>query len=106
MMRTGTLRHRVELQERVDTQDGTGQAVPTWRTYATVWAAIEPLSGRELIAAKQAQSQATTKMRLRFVDGVGTTDRAVFGSRTYAINSVINPDERNRELHLMCTETT
>lgn len=105
-MKTGTLRHRVELQERTDTQDGTGQPIPAWATYATVWAAIEPLTARELIAAKQAQSEATTKIRLRYVSGVDHTDRVVFGSRTYAINSVVNPDERNRELHLMCTEAT
>ena len=47
-MRIGTLRHRVELQEPVENQDGYGEAERTYTTYATVWASVEPLSGREL----------------------------------------------------------
>jgi SPP1 family predicted phage head-tail adaptor len=102
----GSLRQRIELQSRTDTQDATGQAVPTWATYATVWAAIEPLTGRELIAAKQAQSQDTVKVRCRYLTGILTTHRVLFGTRILAINAVINLDERNRELNLMCTEPT
>lgn len=105
-MLAGSLRHRLQLQRRDVTVDAAGQDIVTWTTYATVWGMIEPLRGRELVAAQQAQSQTTVHIRIRYVNGVLTQHRIVFGSKTYAINAIADPAERNRELQIMCTETT
>jgi hypothetical protein len=44
------------------TQDAYGQPVEGWTTVATVWAAVDMLTGRELFTAQQAQSEATVRM--------------------------------------------
>lgn len=60
----GKLRHRVELQERVTTQDpNTGEMIEAWQTDARVWAEFVPLSAREFISAGAEQSE----VRARFV---------------------------------------
>lgn len=48
----GRLRHRISLQKQISTKDpDTGERVNTWLEIAKLWAAIEPLSAREFIAA-------------------------------------------------------
>jgi SPP1 family predicted phage head-tail adaptor len=65
---------------------------------------VEPLQGRELWTAKQVVAEVTHRIRFRHLSGVVPTQRVVFGSRTFEILSVINPEERNRELELLCKE--
>ena len=47
----GKLRHRVQLQAPFQSQDDSGDIINSWITQYTVWAAIEPLSGKEFIAS-------------------------------------------------------
>ena len=105
-MKAGSLRHRVELQKATYAQDGVGEPIETWATYAKRWAAVEPLSGRELLQAQQVNSEATIRVRLRFVSGVTQQQRLLHNSRTLEIVSVIDPQERNAELELLCKEGT
>ena len=49
-------------------------------------------------------TEVTTRFRIRYLAGVKAAMRISFASRTFDIQSVINPDERNRELHLMAVE--
>lgn len=103
-MRPGKLRHRVNLQEYSQTRDSYGAVTETWATYATIWASIEPLKARERMIAKQAAMTVTNQITIRFHKKVSARDRVQFGSRTYEVNEIINPEERNRELQLLCTE--
>ena len=48
---------------------------------ATVWAAVDPVSGREYYAAEQAQSEVTHKVRLRYRAGVTPGMRVLLGQR-------------------------
>ena len=62
----GDLRHRIQLQAPAQTVDALGQPVETWTTQATVWAAAEPLRGREFFAAGQSQAQVDVRFRLNW----------------------------------------
>jgi len=104
MINPGRLRHRVTLQSPSQVNDSYGQPIPTWNTYATVWASIEPLSGREIISAQQAQSEASLRVRLRYIEGVTPMHRIGYGDRTLAILSVVDPREMHAELELLCQE--
>ncbi|WP_395585520.1 head-tail adaptor protein, partial [Pseudomonas syringae group genomosp. 7] len=44
---SGTLRHRVLIQQQVTTRDSDGIEQTSWVDVATVWASVEPLSARE-----------------------------------------------------------
>jgi SPP1 family predicted phage head-tail adaptor len=74
-MHAGKLRHRVLIEELVaqtDTADdviqdeATGVVDREWTAVAEVWAAIEPLSAREFIAAQSVQSKVTTRITIRY----------------------------------------
>lgn len=103
-MQAGRLRQRVRIQEPVDAQNGLGEMIRAWSTVATVWAAVEPLRGREFFDAEQVQAEISHRVRLRYRPGVDATMRVLFGSRVFQIQSVIDVDERRRELQLMCRE--
>lgn len=103
-MQAGRLRKRVRIQTPVDAQNGLGEMIRAWSTVATVWAAVEPLRGREMFDAAQVQAEISHRVQLRYRPGVNTTMRILFGSRVLQIQSVIDVDERRRELQLMCRE--
>lgn len=94
-MQAGRLRHRVTIQNRVETQDPTTGAIAvSWADVATVWAAVEPLSAREFIAAQAAQSQVSARITIRYRAGVTAAMRIVHGATLYNIEGVI-PDNRS-----------
>lgn len=104
-MRAGTLRHRVTFQTRVTTQDEYGAPADTWTdAFANIAASIEPLSGRELLAAQAVQNESQLRVKIRFVSGIVPGMRIMFNSRIFNIIHISNIDERNRELHLLCSE--
>lgn len=109
-MRGGTLRHRVIIQRRIETQNSTGEVEQRYEDWQTVWGSIEPISGREYFSAQQIQSDITTRIRIRYQNGITPKMRAVhqIGSGSpsefeyFDIESVLHINERNREIHLMC----
>ena len=103
-MRAGTLRHQVVIQQRADTQNPSGEPIPSWTTFATANASIVPLQGRELEAAQQVMAAVSHRIDLRYMPGVLATMRVQYGSRYFDIKAVINVNELNRNLQLLCTE--
>jgi len=76
----------------------------TWVAFSTVYADIQPLSGRELIAAQAVQSEITGKITMRYLLGVTAGMRARYEGKVYDIQSVIDWGLRHRELNLMVSE--
>ena len=103
-MRAGRLRHQVIIQTPTETNDSQGQAVKPWATFATVHAAVEPLAGREYIAAAQINAETTTKIIIRYLAGITQKMRISYDSKIYNIESMKNVGERDRQLELMCSE--
>lgn len=104
-MKAGPLRHRVTIQEKAGTgQDGYGEDLPVWSDVATVWAAVEPLRGREFLEAQRAGAEVTTRIRIRYRDGIEPEMRVSWGDHTYDIEAILHIEERQREIHLMCKE--
>ena len=104
-MRSGTLRHRIEIQwDRSTSQDDYGQPEESQETSARRWAQVLDLSGRELAQAQQTKADVTVQVRMRFFDGLTTAHRIKIGDRILAINHVANPDGRKIETLCMCSE--
>lgn len=103
-MRSGKLRHEITIQAVTTTQDGYGGQTESWSTFATVRASVEPLQGREYFAAQQVQAEVTTRFRIRYLSGVTPKMRVLYDGRTFNVASVINPNERSHELHIMAVE--
>lgn len=100
----GILRHRVRIDARVTHLNSSGEQETAWEEVATVWAAIEPVSGRELLLADQVQSKVSTRIKMRARSGVLASMRAVHGSTVYNIEAVIPDNESGQEwLTLQCS---
>lgn len=104
VMDIGKLRHRVTLESYEVMKDSIGAEKRTWRQMTTVWASIEPVSGRELIAIGMEKAEVTTKVTIRYRKNIGPNIRIRFRERIFEVISTINPEERNILLSLMCKE--
>jgi len=103
-MQAGKLRHRVELHSATAAQDAYGESIDTFASFATVWASVEPLQGRELEHAQQISAETNHKVTIRYNSTVTEAHRVIFGSRTLEITAIINPQERNEYQDLFCKE--
>lgn len=103
-MKVGKLRKRVKLQNLARNQDSFGEAVPSYTTYTTVWASVEPLQGRELEHAQQISAEVSHRVTIRYNRNVTSEHRVVYVERTLEIIAVINPEEQNEMLILLCKE--
>lgn len=77
-MRLGPLRHNLRIEQKVQSQDPvTGAVVLTWSTFAVVKGSIDPLSVKELIAAKAVQSELSARIKIRYISGLDASMRLV-----------------------------
>ncbi len=84
----GRLRHRVAIEARSTSRDSaTGAVAYTWAkiTNGDVWAAIEPLSTREFVAANAVQSKVTARIVIRYRADVTAAMRVNHNGRIYSI---------------------
>jgi SPP1 family predicted phage head-tail adaptor len=96
---------RVEVQRNTPTTSGIGEQTNSWATLLTIWAHIEPLTGKELFYAQQIQAEADTKISIRHYDGLTSKDRIKFGTRYYSIIAPPkNIDEEGSYDELLCVE--
>lgn len=103
-MRAGQLRHRVELQRRKEGTDDFGEPTDEWETYATVWAAVRPLQGRDRWAAQQVNAEVTHEVEIRHRSDVKAEHRIKHGDRVLRIEAPFDPDERGARLMMPCSE--
>ena len=108
MIDPGKMRPRITFQAFTGEQDSFGDPLQAdddnWKPVATLWAAIDPISGKEFYAAEQSQSEVTHKVRCRYRAGLTTAMRIKYGKRTFQIVSIIDWEERHESLLIMCKE--
>lgn len=100
----GRMRHRIVIQELQEVSDGGGGFIEDWVDVVTVWADVEPLQSREYFEAQQTQVELTHRVKMRFRASLTTAHRLKHKDRALAIQSIINVDERNVELRVLCAE--
>ena len=104
-MNAGRLDKRISIERHeVGQDDETGEVIDRWIPTYSVWAAIEPLQGREFIAAMSVHAELTIRIRLRYLPGIVPTMRVVYQGRVFSLTAVINVREENVELQLMALE--
>lgn len=105
-MKAGRLRHHIQIQAKAITRDAGGGAAELWKTIVNGarWAEVVPISSSERFEGYQLQELVTHKIRTRYLAGVTTGHRVVYGSRLFDVQSVIDWNERHRELALLCVE--
>lgn len=106
-MRAGSLSNRVTLQRPGGSRDAHGERTTTWTDVAVVYARIRSLSVREAEMAGQRQVATSHAIEIRYSSVVAAMDaswRVKFGTRTFAIDGILNAEERNVMLTIYCTE--
>ena len=103
-MRPGKLSHRVVLEEPARVSDGGGGASITWSPVASLWAAIEPLGGREQARHESLEARLSHRITLRYRAGIRPDMRLRLDARIFTIQAVMNEQEKNRWLVCLCEE--
>ena len=104
-MKAGKLRHRLTIETlSTGISDGMGGIAQDFSDYKTVWASIEPLTGREQTVAAQRGSEENVRISMRYDANVRPSCRLRRGDSTtyFDIVNIVNPEFRNKELILYC----
>lgn len=108
----GELRQRVTYQIEATTLDSVNQPIVTWTSLGTFWAKVEPLTGMELMNARQLKGTTGHKIVMRNVNSaispnaIVPSGRFLFEStgRVLGIDAVFRQNEQNAWLSIHCTE--
>ena len=100
----GAMRHRVMIQSERRTTDTDGSASLRWYDDVEVMADIKPSSGRERFVGMQLEGSITHKITIRYRADMVPKKRLLYGTRAFQVRAVINPDERQRFMELLCEE--
>lgn len=97
-MRAGSMRERLTFQKKVETRSSFNEGVVSYEDHCTVWGSITPNSGRKYYEALQSTSEVKGEIRIRPRSDIEPTMRIKYGNRYLEIVSIVNIQERNREL--------
>lgn len=111
-MRGGKLRKRITIQQADGSaRDAHGAISRKWADKATVWAAIEPIKGRESWQGMAVSTKTTHGIIMRFFRGLTADMRLVYAPpnnqgapRIFNIEGILNKEERSIEHDLTVIE--
>lgn len=92
------------FQRSVETDDGYGGKTTIWQDVVTVWASVEPLTGREFFYAHQITNEVSHRVRVRYRTDISVEMRIKHLNRYFGIESMIDIKERREFMELLCRE--
>lgn len=104
VLNPGKLRHRVVLEYPIVVENDYGEEEKQWERLAERYARVSPMSGTEEWNAQNVDAVLTHEVEIRYMEDVRTDLRVCFRGRVLHVESVVNPDERDERLLLMCRE--
>ncbi|NBW19609.1 MAG: head-tail adaptor protein [Caulobacteraceae bacterium] len=103
MITAGELTERITIEQPAKGQNEVGETTLAWSTFASAWAKVVPLAGREAERYAEVVGLSGHKVTIRAVPGLSTAMRVIYRGRTLEIGA-INEYERIWYLELICTE--
>ena len=103
-MRTGLMRRQVTIRTMARTADGGGGYTESPTDVLFVWARVEPLLGDEQLQAQQTGMQRPHRITMRYRTGLTGAKTLLYAGRTFDIKSVVDPEEKHRELVILADE--
>lgn len=105
-LHAGKLRHSIDIERRVTTQDSNGDMVTEWEAVVEHEpAAVEPLSVREFISSQALQSGVVARITIRARDGLTADMRIVHGTAIYNPQGWLrDPDSGLEYMTAPCTQ--
>ena len=105
-MSIGERRFRVTFQRATISTDDYGEPDKYWSDICKSWALIQPLSGKERMAADQNQSDIEYRIVTRYrseLSDLDAGDRATWNDKTFDIRAVIWRNHMIKELEILAT---
>lgn len=103
-MRSGSLRHKIDIKTYTEIKNEYGEIIKTWVSFAVSYASVTPVSGKEYFESKKTNASITHKIKIRFINGITPLMKIFYDGREFEIDSVLNIREENKELLIMATE--
>ena len=100
----GKMRYKVKVERATNTRDAGGGLSQDFKTVANVYANIEPKGANSVYRQGILQEKVSHEITMRYMNNIDTNSRITYGSRQFAVHGVINIDERDRYLKLLCDE--
>lgn len=106
-VRASQLRKKIDIQKQKNAQDAVGGDVVTWSNFY-VNKSAQPIhvKGVENFRAGQSLTEVDFIFKIRYLPGLDDNMRVVYKQKPYNIETIINTEERNRELQLFCNRVT
>ena len=98
------MRDRVTVEAMTESQDAMGEVAQTWAALETVWADVQPRTGREFYTADKVHEDITHLVTIRHHATVDSSMRLKVDGRTLNIGTVLNMDGKRVRTQLLCTE--
>jgi len=96
----GLLKHRVMLEQVIETPDGFGGMIVTWSEVAAIWVGIDSVRAAMRHLAQQSSETVTHRITLRYRKDIASGWRFKKGERIFKIITVHDPDETGR--YMVC----
>ena len=101
-LRLGAMRHRIAIQNPVETQDEYGQPIVTWNDWLTNEPAeFCPVNGNENMRGNQLEANIRAKFVVRYRDGYNSQMRIMKDGTPYGILYVNEVEGGRRYLELL-----
>uniref|UniRef100_A0A6M3JYF5 Putative head-tail joining protein n=1 Tax=viral metagenome TaxID=1070528 RepID=A0A6M3JYF5_9ZZZZ len=111
-MSIGSLNKLIDIQSKTRVADGLGGFTETYSTrYSNIYASISQISAQEWLSSAKEKMESNQmsmslihRIKIRYRGGIKPDWRIKYGNRYFSIASIVNPDEANEELILLCKE--
>ena len=105
MIDVGRLNKRIIFKKYTETENESGQTVQGLADYKTIWASVEPLTGKEYLEAEREANTQNYKIYTRYFSDLRDVNLIInYQGRKFTIQSVIDYRENHEMLLFMCTE--
>lgn len=98
------LRHQITIEQQAVSLNSYRENAGTWSTLRTVFAGVEPVSGKEYAAASATVGETLVRIVCRYIDVSDVTNRMriSFGGEYYDIAEIVNEGTKDRMVSFMC----
>lgn len=105
-MRAGRLRHNLTIKKPKG-QAGFGLGDVVWEVIRQCSGDIKPLASGERVNGQQVQHATSHQIKVRYSPDaeIDSTCIVEYKGRTFEIKGIVNDEERDKELLLLCDET-
>lgn len=103
----GELSERITVSRYTRVDDSMGGGMDTWAGYATLWACVEPISGRERDMANQTESPRDYRFIVRRTSesaAILAKDKITWRGKAFNVRYIAIPDLRSQFLRIDAEE--